>query len=102
MSASRRRVTATLWADRYGEISVYNHSWNDAVSIEQQMLRGCYGKSIAWDGKFGANTRAAMSQVQKSVNRYIASDGYYGPVTHNWIKHIKKGGGACYCDRYTT
>ncbi|MCL2803970.1 MAG: peptidoglycan-binding protein [Micrococcales bacterium] len=67
------------------------------VKVLQQTLAVCYGKPLTYDGIFGANTKAAVVYAQK-VSSTI-QDGIYGPGTHDAIKHIRVGGGACDYDR---
>jgi len=57
---------------------------SSAVTVLQQSLVSCHGKSIAVDGQFGPATRTALIQVQSSLG--LTADGIYGPQTYSKMK----------------
>jgi hypothetical protein len=70
---------------------------NAGVGVLQQSLQTCYGRSIAFDTVFGPDTKQAMLSVQVNELKYhnLVQDGFYGPATHNVMRHVKVGGGDC-------
>ncbi|TDD56203.1 peptidoglycan-binding protein [Kribbella antibiotica] len=55
-----------------------------AIQALQSNLNYCYGYKLAKDGKYGANTAAAVKAVQKKLK--LPADGIYGPNTRSAIK----------------
>lgn len=70
------------------------------VSALQTAIRFCEGYSIGpygVDGKFGADTKAAVKSIQRA--KRLTIDGEYGNRTHNAIRFSNRIGGADYCNR---
>jgi len=71
-----------------------------AIQALQSNLNYCYGYKLAKDGKYGANTAAAVKAVQKKLK--LPADGIYGPNTRsaiNWRMYnptTKAWSKACY------
>jgi peptidoglycan hydrolase-like protein with peptidoglycan-binding domain len=59
-----------------------------AVTTLQITMIACHGQSLAADGEFGPQTRAALIRVQRAVG--AAADGVYGPETFG--KMARTGG----------
>lgn len=65
-----------------------------AVTVLQQTLNRCYGRSLAEDGAFGPATYNALMYAQSVEG--IGVDGVYGPTTRS---HLKWWGGGSICTR---
>jgi len=63
-----------------------------AVQALQFTLNECYDESLAIDGVFGANTKAALKRAQSDEGQ--TADGVYGPRTRDSL-HWRVAGFAC-------
>lgn len=75
---------------KYGDLPhrYPSHPFGDpgsAIRALQKNLNYCYGSRLTVDGKYGSNTRAVVTRVQRQHR--ITADGIYGPRTRsamNW------------------